>query len=389
MIGLSMADNETMREAFNKTLVSMHEGCSKVTDAKIKCKGVDYSKSHCNSDKLLDSLFMKIYSTWEQNEQCKSIDYYGRAASHLEKISGWVFNITTNWTSYFDSKSNLILKNGKGTFICQFAAKRYFQLKDPNFFHNDWRPAAIKCSNFLANVRRGLMCAVCDPNDQKYFSTIEENGKNKSGILFDFRMCNEFVDSCLDYIQKKAMFLDKLNVAFTLALCDKEGQYLAQNTKSYYKKVLPSEVVYEEEDIEFCRGHIKKDLSSTQAERERNEKSCFRLCHKYFGQAAMIADDLNTFDNFQYMHDILKEIVNDNFHQNLFIARTGPASQILLDFKEMKYSFYPSSESKGLNLERHMKDNNYKEFDSSKYLRKSFLPEFLALLTSITILLLY
>lgn len=374
VLGEIYADKETMREAFSKILISVNDGCSKITDAKVKCKGIRLDHEYCDGNRLLDSLFLKMYTTWEQNEQCKNIDYYDRAGKNLKKLSGWVYNITSNWTTYFDSKSNLIIKQGKGTFICQFAAKRYMQIRDTNFFHGSWKPSAVKCSNFIADVRRGMMCSLCDLDEQKNFFNATNTSRPR--INMNFRMCNDFAEACLDYIRNKQLFLDKLNVVFTLGLCDKEGQYLAQNTKTYYKKVLPSEVVYDEENVEWCQGHIKKDLSVSDEIKVRNEKSCHHLCEKYFGQSTMIADDLNTFDNLHYMHDILEEIVNDNFHPNLFIARTGPVSTIMLDFKEINYTFNPSSEAGGLNLERHMRDNNYKEFNAANYLKNGLISFF-------------
>lgn len=63
-------------------------------------------------------MLAKIYSQWEQNKNCKGYDYYERLANNLNKNSGWVYNITKNWTKFFDNKANAIISAPKSTFLC-------------------------------------------------------------------------------------------------------------------------------------------------------------------------------------------------------------------------------------------------------------------------------
>lgn len=362
---IAAVNAETVFEVYNKTTITQYDDCGKVINWDRKCKTVDPdSDKICKNpgQPLIDTTFMKMHAIWEQQDNCRtSMDYFRRAMINLRKQSGWVYNITTNWTAYFDSQSKLIIGSAKSAFICQFAAKRYLQIRDLNFFHGVWQPAAIKCSNFLGEARRALMCSVCSTNDTRYF----KNGSNHE-IYLNWQSCHNFMEACVDYIKSKQEFITKLNVIFTLALCDKEGIYRAQGqNKMYYKQVLPSEVNFDDENIEFCKGHVKKDPSISAEQSQLNENACFDMCHRYFGQGLMIEDDLKNFDNLQFMHDILKEIVGDNFHERLFHTRSGPSSLISLDFGYVTYKFYPSNSTEGINLERHAKDNGFKAFDSS------------------------
>jgi hypothetical protein len=196
--------------------------------------------------------------------------------------------------------------------------------------------------------------------------------KQEPLILLSNQMCQSFISSCLNYISNKLYILDKLNIEFTLALCDKDGQYRAQNEKSYYKKVLPSAVIFDEEDIDNCNKYLNRDRTINNSETVKNEKACTALCERYFTLGIMIYDDIRNFDNFQYMHEILKEIVMENFHPNLFNTRTAVTTTVALDFFNVIFKFKPlSTDQGGLDLEKYARDNSYKELDAKEYIKRA------------------
>ena len=384
-------------KVFSQASIPNYESCPKIANWGRTCKLQKQSDTLCTkpgteikpngTSRDPPGIFDKMYATWEQNEKCKNYDYFGRAASNHLKNAGWVFNITTNWTSYFNSKARTILENGKGTFICQFAAKRYWQLADPRFFHGKWQPSGIKCVNYLADARRAMMCASCDSDEKVNIRnpTTETTSTSKgTEVLFNYATCTDFMGACLDYIENKQKFIDKMNVAFTLALCDRDGLYLAQSSaKSNYKKVLPSNVIFDEEDVEFCRKSINKDLAINEEESQAREQSCLNLCHKHFSLSTMILDDIATLNHLKYMHDILKEIVMENMNVNLFNQMQADPSELALDFtltldksttKEegFSYKFANSTNvSSGMNLEKYIKDNGFKVFDAALYVKSA------------------
>lgn len=387
-----------MNYIFYQTNIQTEAPCEKNENWNNYCKFHKKENTNCKES---TKLHKKIIATWEQHEKCKNYDYFARAGSIHLKNSGWVYNITTNWTTFFDNRARTILENGKGTFICQFAAKRYNQLRDPRFFHGVWQPSAIKCVNHLADVRRAMMCVTCDGDEAsniKVESLIKDEPKPEksddlrtstiTNIVYNFQTCTEFMSNCIDYLHSKQMFLDRLNVAFTLGLCDREGYYIAQgSSKSYYKKVLPSNVVYDEEDIEQCRRSLQKDITLSKEDVLKFEDSCLTLCHKHFSLSTMILDDITNLNNLKYIHDILKEIVSDNMNPNLFNTILMDPAEVALDFtmktpkdflkdQLFNFLFYNASNNNtkntSINLEKYIKDNGFKIFDAALYVRAAF-----------------
>ena len=343
---------------------------------KTKCKIP--STNQCDTNVL-----EQMYRGWQQDKRCQGFDYYERITKNLLKQSGWVYNITTNWTDYFENRANSILSSNKNNFICTFAAKKWKQVNERVFFHNVWQKNAIQCTNFLAVARRGFMCAVCDNTTQEYLSFSTEadprdvtaspnQNRNETVILLSNQMCQSFITSCLNYISNKLYILDKLNIEFTLALCDKDGKYLAQNEKSYYKKVLPSSVIFDEEDIDNCNKYLTRDRTIDNEETKKNELACTALCDRYFTLGVMIYDDIRNLDNFQYMHEILKEIVMENFHPNLFNTKSATTTTVALDFFNLMFKFKSrSTDHGGLDLEKYARDNSYKEIDAKQFIKSA------------------
>lgn len=383
---------------FENTIIPPKDVCPSSLRFSTFCKFHKDSNSFCQkSTGEKRYLYQHIYATWEQVDNCGNFDYYKRAGQNHLKNSGWIYNITTNWTTFFDNRARSIKENGKGTFICQFAAKRYDQLRDPNFFHGIWQPSAIKCVNYLANARRSMMCAACSPDEEKAIEFIEaptsianstgvKNESSSTTVNLKFTTCTDFMANCIDYIENKQKFIDKMNVAFTLALCDRDGLYQAQGTKSYYKKVLPSNVVFDEEDIELCRKTVKKDLTMNEAQTKASEDSCLGLCSKHFSLSTMILDDIQNLNNLKYMHDILKEIVSDNWNVNLFNAMMMEPAEVNLDFtlstpndplKDQLFNFKfgksTDNNSPTVNLEKYVKDNGFKVFEAANFVKSSLL----------------
>ncbi len=285
-----------------------------------------------------------------------------------------IFNITKNWTSFFETRSNAIIESPKSTFLCQFAAKRWRQIHDDNFFYNTWMPNAVSCSKYLIEARKGMMCALCDKREQGHFTneaSSEIQGINVPSVNFSFSTCTAFIGACMGAMESKRYVLDKMNVEYTLALCDKEGKYLAEGDKTHYKKTLKSSVMFEDENFHNCKLFLSRDKSQKKPEYEIYEKACLDICKLYFSLSGLHYDDFDNLDNFKYQHDILRDIVMDQFHPNLFNIREDKMEAIAMDFHEVVFKFENSSapQQNGLDLEKHMKDNGYKAFPVENFLR--------------------
>ena len=390
-VKLAPTNSNPLLRFYQASSLNSANECQNLLDLYKKCKLVTDENQDCDDKNL-----KLMYASWEQNNYCRGMDYYDKMGSSLLKMSGCVFNITTNWTSFFDTRANSIIASPKGVFICQFAAKRWLQVRENTFFERVWKGNAVKCSNFIGNQRRGLMCAMCDKNQQSHFSfknltdsRTEKTFTNATVINFNFQTTQGFIENCLDYIENKQYILEKLNVEFTLGLCDKDGQYLAQGSdKSSYKKILPSTVIYDDDDIANCRLYLSRDLTMDAQQASKLEQSCTSLAERYFRPGALIFDDLMNYDFFVYMHDILKEIVSDNFHPNLFIQRdTSTSSLISLDFNpEVVFKFANSSVVDGLDIGKYTRESYYKEFDASKYVKRSLCATFSSLLLLLSII---
>ncbi len=335
-----------------------------------------------NPNGCTDDELKQMFRGWQQDKRCTGFDYYDRITKNLLKQSGWVFNITSNWTVYFENRANSILSSNKNNFICTFAAKKWKQVNEKVFFHDTWQKNAIQCTNFLATARRGFMCAVCDKNAQEFFNMTDEvdsrdatastTQTSQPVVTLSNQMCQSFIASCLNYISNKLYIQDKLNIEFTLALCDKDGQYRAQNDKAYYKKVLPTSVIFDEEDIDNCNKYLSRDRTVYNEETKKNELACTAICERYFTLGVMIYDDIRNFDNFQYMHEILKEIVMENFHPNLFNTKSATTTTVALDFFNVFFKFKNLSRDQGgLDLEKYARDNSYKEIDAKQFIKQA------------------
>lgn len=370
-------DENPLKQLYLSAPLSNIHQCGTISNLQMMCKIVRDSNQFCVANPTL----MLIYASWQQNEKCRSgFDYYERSMQNLQKQSALIYNITQNWTVFFDNRANNILNSQRSAFVCSFAAKRWKQINEQKFFDQVWRSSAIKCSNYLVNARRAMMCAMCNKDDQPNFSTgnykdpRQDNTLkvNATQILLNFQTCQDFLGACQPYIEQKQYVNDRLNVEFTLGLCDKDGTYLASSNKASYKRVLPTMVVYEDEEISNCNTFFNKGLALSGGELEKAENSCKGICERYFSLSPIIWDDLNNLDALQNMHDILKEIVMENFHPNLFVSRSPTKSNVILDMHEVIFKFGKAKTTEGLDLERHVKDNEYSQMDVSLYIKNSW-----------------
>lgn len=368
-----------LADPFATANVNQPHFCGTILNLQKMCKIARDANQFCAGD---DSTLNQIYASWQQNEKCRSgFDYYERVTQNLLKQSALMYNITQNWTVFFDNRANNVLSSPKSAFVCSFAAKRWKQINQKKYFDNVWRPSAMKCSAFLVNMRRAMMCAMCNKDDQKHFSVSNYSDPRQDNMMktnatrvnLNFQTCQDFLTACQPYIEQKQYVIDRLNVQFTLGLCDKEGTYLASSAKANYKRVLPSMTIYEDEEISTCNKFFNKGLLLTTEEQEKAETSCKGLCERYFSLSLMIWDDLNSLEYLQNMHDIMKEIVMENFHANLFVSRTATKSSVILDLHDVIFGFSKAKTNEGLDLERHVKDNEYKDLDVSMYIKGGWL----------------
>lgn len=236
-------------------------------------------------------------------------------------------------------------------------------------------PSAIQCSQYLADARRGIMCAVCDSREFDYFYQMPANqNKQNTFIKFSYSTCMNFLSSCLKAIESKRKLIDFINVEFTLGLCEKDGKYIAEGEKTHYKKLLPSSVMFDDENFQKCKQHLDKDNEDNKSNSDENEKACLLLCRRYFSLTGLFFDDFDNLDYFKYMHDILKEIVNENLYHNLFNIRPYNIESIILDAHDVIYDFESSNSSSsiGVDIDRHVKDNGYKAIKVEDYIKGSF-----------------
>jgi len=369
-------DSNPMAKIFANPSIA-YTGCKDLPDMFTKCKKVQKKDSVCS----LENVVPTVYSTWEQNNNCKGIDYYSRAADALRKQSSYVWNVTNNWTTFFDNRAQSIQSAPNPMFVCSFGAKKWYQVKDLSFFRSTWQPNAIKCSNYVADARRAMMCSMCDPNDQSFYSsgsTVDPRDGtakvNATTVNLSFQTCSSFMEACVGYLESKQKMIDMLNVEFTLGLCDKDGMYLAVNTNEY-KKILPSDVIYDEEYLTNCKGYLNKDLTATPEQLGPLAASCVNLCERYYSwTAAMVYDDFLNLKYLKYMHDILKEIVDGKFLDSMFTGIISPDIPMVLDFSDVYFKFSAFNSSDGLNINKHIKDNDFKLFDSSQFIKGASIP---------------
>ena len=345
------------------------ENCKKVPGIASKCKLAKGDNLACK----IDTTF-KISATWETDELCMLPSHYEKIGRDYLKLSSMVFNITSNWTKFYDNKINGILNSNKKSFICDFVARKYKQDFDQNFFFNSWLPSAKKCMSFLTNARRSVMCAVCTKSALDAF-------KPNNELEVNHQSCLQFNDACLDYFDAKLVFIDFLNIIFTLELCDYNGQYTSQDDN---KKVLPSNLIFESENLMNCRALVfKKERNLKPEVKLKYEESCIRLCRDYFSLTGMIEDDFKNFDSLFNIHEVLKDLVLESVSKNTFNTKINDLEPIPLDLYFIKFNFTSSLDPKGLDIAMHLKDNNYRIFEIDKFLKSASLHPLLILFSCV------
>ena len=348
--------------------------CKKVPGITQKCK-YGTGKSICN-----ESMSFQVSSSWENDENCKgNLNYYDEIAERLRKFSSIVYNITTNWTRYYDNKVSGILDSKKRMLVCEFTARKYLQNKDLTFFKKKWLPTATRCVNHLIGARRAIMCAMCSEDDVKYIlrrpDPISDKylRKDPNEVLLSQKSCHNFMDDCLGYMNAKIEFIEIFNTVFTLNLCDYSGIYTQEDEN---KKILPTELTNDKEDMIKCKKLLEtKERSLSQGEKASLEASCKYLCEKYFSLTSLLYEDFSNFDYTSYAQGILKDLALESVGKNTFNLKRMEQEYYFMDFFDISFTVSKEKVGGGIDIENHLKDNNYRVLDASKYLKLEFIFE--------------
>lgn len=162
-----------------------------------------------------------------------------------------------------------------------------------------------------------------------------------------------FLNQCLDYIELKHHVVQRLNLEFAISLCDNNGKFIAKDTKKNWKKVLPSLTNADLEYIKLCRLHLVHSKTLDTSEKTKDASlACKRLAERYFTVNMQLSDDMNNFNNFKYMHRILKENLAGGLTENSFYSNSVQSAPHQMGFSKVVFKFKNTYDGKTSPLEK-------------------------------------